>query len=242
MQEDFKENIYQKYYSYHTKHLYGTVTLASIKKQFKSWKYYFSEYLPENKNIKILDAGCGYGGFTHWLNESGFNNTTGLDISKELIEIGHSLNIKNIVEENIFNYLENNYDTYDIIFCRDVLEHLKKEEVFNIFQLFKNALKENGKLVIQVPNGFSKNFGKIFYSDFTHETIFSEATLNQISFETGFKNLTVKEVTPVPKSLISSVRYVFWQLLKLKYKFIQLIETGSSDGLYSQNIIARITK
>lgn len=242
MPEDFKKNIYDNYYSFHTRQLYGSVTMASIKKQYSALKYYYAEFLPENKSANILDAGCGYGGFTYWLHESGFNNSTGIDISKELIEIGHSLGVKNIAEENIFDHLNNNPDTYEIIFCRDVLEHLKKEEVFNIFKLFKNALKEKGILVIQVPNGFSQNYGKIFYSDITHETLFSEAILNQITLGTEFKKLTIKEVTPVPNSLLSSVRYIFWQLLKLKYRFIQLIETGSSKGYYSQNIIACMGK
>lgn len=239
---DYKETIYENYHSLHTKHLYGTVTIDAIKKQFSAWKYYFSEFLPNDKDVKILDAGCGNGGFVFWLIELGYSKSSGVDVSKEMIDIGKALNIKNISRADIFEHLTNNPNTYDLIFCRDVLEHLKKEEVFTIFHLFKNALKENGSFVIQVPNGFNANYGKIFYSDFTHETIFSEAILNQLSTSTGFKNISLKEITPVPKSIISTIRYLLWFLVKLKYKFIQLIETGSSSGFYSQNIIACLKK
>lgn len=67
MKRDHKNKIYDKYHSIHTKKLYGEISIEKIQKQFKFWKYYFSEFLPADKNVKILDAGCGNGGFVYWL-------------------------------------------------------------------------------------------------------------------------------------------------------------------------------
>jgi len=242
MQNNFKDIIYNNYYSYHTKELYGVVTINSIKEQFSAWEYYFSEFLPKDKSSKILDAGCGNGGFIYWINELGYSNANGIDISKEMIDLGKSLKINNISQTDIYEHLQNNKYNFDVIFCRDVLEHLAKPEVFEMFKLFNDSLKVGGKIIVQVPNGFSPNYSKIFYSDFTHETLFSEAVLNQIIQSTGFKSLYVKEVTPVPNGIKSSVRFLLWISIKQWFKLIQLIETGSSKGFYSQNIIACITK
>jgi trans-aconitate methyltransferase len=172
----------------------------------------------------------------------GYSKVSGIDLSKEMIGLGKSLNINNIFQADIFEHLQNNKNSFDVIFCRDVLEHLTKPEVFEIFKLFFYSLKPAGKLIVQVPNGYSPNYSKIFYSDFTHETLFSEAILSQITLSNGFKSLSVKEITPVPKGIKSGVRFVLWVLLRQWYKFIHLIETGNSKGFYSQNIIACITK
>lgn len=242
MKYSYKNIIYEKYYSFHSKKLYGDISLDTISKQFKFWQYYFSEFLPINKNIKILDAGCGTGGFIYWLTKMGCENSIGIDISKELIDLGNSLNIKNIKHVDIIEHLKINKNTYDIIFCRDVLEHFTKNEIIEVFSLFNSALKDNGKIIIQVPNGYSPNYGRIFYSDFTHETLFSETLLIQIANATGFKFVRVKEVNPVPHGFVSSIRFILWKLLRMKFQFYQLIENGYTQGLFSQNIIAEIKK
>lgn len=242
MKQDYKDIIYKKYFSFHTRKLYGDIKLDNIKNQFKFWKYYFFEYLPDEKNVKILDAGCGNGGFVYWLIEQGYPNSYGIDISDEMIEIGKSLNIKNLIKADLFDHLNETKNYYELIFCRDVLEHLNKKEIVDIFNLFYDSLKTNGKLIIQVPNGYSPNYGKIFFSDFTHETIFSESVLHQLALSTGFESVKVKEVNPVPHGFISTIRLILWKILKIKYQLYQLIESGYSKGFFSQNIIAEIRK
>lgn len=242
MKQNYKNIIYENYHSFHTKKLYGDVSIDTIKKQAQFWKYYFKEYLPKDNKANILDAGCGNGGFVCWLMEIGYINTTGIDLSKEMIELGKSLNIKNIEQADIFEHLKINKESYDIIFCRDVLEHFTKNEIIEIFSLFNASLKPNGKIIIQVPNGYSPNYGKIFYSDFTHETLFSESLLNQVAYATGFTVVNVKEVKPVPHGFISIVRSILWKLLRMKFQYYQLIENGYSKGFFSQNIIAEIRK
>ncbi len=242
MNEDYKKAIYNNYYAYHTKELYGKVTLDSIKKQFPALKYYFSEFLPKDITASIIDAGCGNGNLVFWLTELGYSNVIGIDHSKEMIELGKSLNIKNIFQADLFEYLQNKKNMYDVIFCRDVLEHFNKQQVFEIFILFYDSLKPGGKIVMQLPNGYSPNHSKIYYNDFTHETLFSETSLKQLSRATGYKSIYVKEITPIPNGIKSGLRYILWILLKQWNKFIQLVETGNAKGFFSQNIIACISK
>lgn len=156
MSHNYKKIIYDKYYSVHTKNLYGNFSNESVKKQYKFWNYYFSEYLPKDFTIQILDAGCGNGGFVSWLIDCGYKNSKGVDISKEMIDLGKSLNIDNLYQEDLFEYLRKNKNVFDIIFCRDVLEHFKKNEIIEIFSLFYDSLKSSGKIIIQVQMGLAK--------------------------------------------------------------------------------------
>jgi 2-polyprenyl-3-methyl-5-hydroxy-6-metoxy-1,4-benzoquinol methylase len=64
---DYREKIYSKYRSSHIKNLIGDVDLSFFKKQFPVWNKYYGEFLPKDKNVKILDIACGDGGIVYWL-------------------------------------------------------------------------------------------------------------------------------------------------------------------------------
>jgi len=64
-----RDKFYAKYVSTHTLPLYGEVGLIEIKKQFPAWQKYFGRFLPQDKNAKIIDLGCGNGGFVYWLQQ-----------------------------------------------------------------------------------------------------------------------------------------------------------------------------
>lgn len=56
---------------------------------------------PADHNIKIMDAGCGTGLLARVLDEAGYNNIDGFDISPEMVEIARKLDIYNSLEGNI---------------------------------------------------------------------------------------------------------------------------------------------
>ncbi len=245
----YRDKLYSKYVSTQTSRLYGKQNFDSIKKQFPAWQSYFGKFLPQNKNVKILDIGCGNGGFVYWLQRLGYQNAEGIDISKEQIEVAQKLGIKNIRQEDIKKFL--NFGTsdvlgtsevqsikYDIIFCRDVLEHFNKEEILDILEKIYKILNNNGVLVIQAPNAESSFSGKIRYGDFTHEISFTETSIRQILLATGFREITIYSQPPVIHGLKSLIRYLLWRLIELKLRFYLLVETGSSQGIFTQNLIA----
>ena len=43
-------------------------------------------FLPENLNDKILDIGCGCGHFLYYLNNKGYTNFSGIDISAQQVK------------------------------------------------------------------------------------------------------------------------------------------------------------
>ena len=240
--KDFKQKIYSSYYTSHTKQLYGETSIEKIKRQFPVYEYYFGKHLPINKNASVIDLGCGSGEFVHWLQNKGYKNTSGIDVSKELIEIGKGLGIQNVLCDDIFNYLEINNSKFDVMILRDVLEHFDKDEAYELVTLLYNNLSDKGIIILQVPNGQSPFVGKIFFGDFTHHSAFTESSISQLLTSVGFKQIKVFEVTPVPKNFKGLIRLWLWKCVRIYFQFLQGIATGYSEGFFSPNLIAVITK
>ncbi|MBV8116133.1 MAG: class I SAM-dependent methyltransferase [Silvibacterium sp.] len=52
-----------------------------------------SRYLPQNREARILDLGCGHGAFLYFLLRAGYTRIVGVDTSPERIELAHRLGI-----------------------------------------------------------------------------------------------------------------------------------------------------
>jgi len=236
---NYKDKFYSKYVSVHTSRLYGEIFLGDIKRQFPVWQKYFGRFLPEDKKAKIIDLGCGNGGFIYWLQQIGYQNAEGIDISAEQIEAGQKLGIKNIrqadIKEFLITQLPNNYD---VIFMRDILEHFNKEEVIDILDFIYASLKQNGRFICQTVNAENLLWGRLRHGDFTHELAFTEDSIRQILRLIGFQNISVYAQRPVIHGLKSLIRAVLWKYIELEIKFYLLIETGSAKGIFTQNLIA----
>lgn len=238
----FKEVIYNNYVRNHTRPLYGTETLDGIRKHFPVWDYYYGRHLPANKDAQILDIGCGKGSFVYYLHQQGYRRAFGIDLSEEQVEYGRSLGISNILSADVHHFLSDKKDAYDCITAFDVLEHFTRQEVFDLLTAISQALKPGGCFIMQSPNGEGLFYTSIFYGDFTHEIAFTESSLRQICLNTGFSKVTCYPTGPVPKGMLSTIRWLLWQVIVLKMRFYKLVETGSGKGIFTQNLIAKSTK
>lgn len=90
----YKNKFYSQYVSVHTRPLYGEQSLDDIKKQFPAWQAYFGKFLSEDRNARIIDLGCGNGGFVYWLQKNGYQNVEGIDISEEQVEVAKKIRHK----------------------------------------------------------------------------------------------------------------------------------------------------
>ena len=84
---NYREKLYSQYVSTHTAKLYGYTTIGDIEKQFPAWRRYFQRFLPNDNSARILDIGCGCGGFVHFLHKAGYALAEGVDVSKEQVEL-----------------------------------------------------------------------------------------------------------------------------------------------------------
>ncbi len=231
------EDLYTNYVSTHTSVLYGETSKSAIEKQFPIWNAYFGNLLPYNKNAKILDIGCGDGGFILWLRSLGYTDVRGIDISLEQVNLAKTNGIEGVMAGDFFKTLPNQKDSFDFIIARDVLEHIAKDRVVDALSLIRESLRSGGNFIAQTVNAENLLWGRLRYGDFTHELAFTKNSLQQVLYISGFTKVKAYAQRPVIHGLKSLIRYVFWMLFELFLHMYLIIETGSWDAIFTQNIV-----
>jgi 2-polyprenyl-3-methyl-5-hydroxy-6-metoxy-1,4-benzoquinol methylase len=104
------------------------------------------------KGGTVLDVGCGNGIITKSMGKAGFK-MNGIDISEKAIEKAKSSNdLPNVSFEVVSaEELAVNRFQYDAVICSEVLEHLNEPQ--SLLKVLHQSLKENGVLLVTVPNG-----------------------------------------------------------------------------------------
>lgn len=103
--------------------------------------------LDNNSSLKILDTGSCTGYNLHLLNKYG--KAYGVDIEKKAIEYCKKRGFKRMVLLKNGMQLPFKSNSFDIITCLDVLEHIEKDEEY--LKELNRVLKPKGKLIIFVP-------------------------------------------------------------------------------------------
>ncbi len=100
------------------------------------------------KNSKILDVGCSIGTTIKFLNEKGYNNVYGIDISKKAVAACRRDGLKNVfvMDAAKMRFSSNNFD---MIIASDVVEHVEDED--KIAREFNRVLSPGGALLVFVP-------------------------------------------------------------------------------------------
>lgn len=238
----YKDKFYKKYASTHTESLYGKISKKDIESNFKIWQSYFSKFLPPNKEVRILDLGCGNGGFVYWLEKVGYKNVEGVDVSEEQINAARKLGTNKVVQGEAGEFLKDKEEFYDIIFARDFLEHLSKNELLGIGEAIHKSLKKDGVFVAQTVNAENLLWGRLRHGDFTHDLAFTKESISQFLKVVGFSEVRVYPQRPVVHGLKSFIRYILWRLIEIWSMFYLLVETGSPRGIFTQNIIVKALK
>ena len=97
-----------------------------------------------DKNIEILDIGCGSGEIMEELNNYG-SKTYGIDFSKEAIQICEKkLNAK---QGDLDTGIEFDDNKFDLVWAGDVLEHVF--DPMYLLREIRRVLKKNGYLFFQ---------------------------------------------------------------------------------------------
>lgn len=154
--------------------------------------YYKAEILPNlppDKGSNILDVGSGFGHLLRFILDSGYCSVGGVELDPQLYEvskqyIGHRT--KFLVHDDARSFLSNNKKTFDAIMALDVIEHFTLEEAMELAQLVCQALKPGGFALFRTPN--MANVLGIYsrYLDLTHQTGFTEYSLQQLLLQSGF--------------------------------------------------------
>lgn len=211
-----------------------------IYRQFQGW---WGDVLPKNKHLPILDVGCGYGGFLAFLQTQGYTDLSGVDSSPQQVEIAQLLGLKNVIVGDVFEALHRHQNYYTCISAFNVLEHLDKEMILPFLRAAKSALRDDGCLLLELPNSNSLFGARTRYWDFTHELSFTPTSLIQILHVVGFTNIQLRERCPVVHGVKSYIRFVIWQLIRQGLSFYLMVEQGSSGHkIFSQDMHAIVYK
>jgi len=106
----------------------------------------------KRKEIRILDVGCGNGIISIALGSLGFE-VLGIDIDPASIQKANELNkFPNVsfmvmdVEDEMLN------DSFDVVICSEVLEHLHHPE--KIIRDIHDSMKPDSLFIVTTPNGY----------------------------------------------------------------------------------------
>ena len=116
---------------------------------------FLEKFIPDLKNKKILDLGCGMGGFLVAMQQKGYN-IQGIDPNPDYCEITRLRAERYNLEANIINgygekmpFAEN---SFDFIYCNDVLEHC--EDPLEVLKESRRVLKPSDQMYVTVINRF----------------------------------------------------------------------------------------
>ena len=232
-----EKNILDNYFNSYFKDV-NDLSEKGFDKSVKSYGWIYGDFLPKDKNIRILDLGCGIGHFLYFLEKKGYKNYYGVDGSKDQIKFCKEKITKKVEVSDAFTFLESKKDKFDLIVANDFLEHIQKQRLFNILGLIKDSLQPGGTLLVSVPN-MSNPFSLMNrYKDITHEIGFTESSLAEALRMSGFKDVKIKGASyPVVsfKTAVGKVAVIFiYNTLKLLFR----IQGHSAPKFLDKNIMA----
>ena len=234
----FKDRFYRNYTSTHITGRKGEATLERFQREFATWDKHFGSLLSSDRASRILDVGCGRGGLVYWLQQRGYRNASGIDLSAEQVDTARRLGIPNVQQADVAEYLAGRRDYYDALILRDVLEHFTRDEIVEVLETSRSAIRPGGLLIVQVPNAESPFFGRIRYGDFTHELAFSSSSLTQLFNVLGFEDPRVYPTDPAIAGVRSLVRSLLWAGVKAFYRLLLFAELGRGRWIFTQGLIA----
>jgi len=191
---DPSKEIFDNYLSHYQK------TGGRVFKPLQEIKQFHLERLPRwidqvDKQARILDAGCATGYLLSLLYESGYRNLVGVDLSAQLLREAR-LHLPETVRlhcSDIGEFLARfPDDSFDLILCHHVLEHVPRERTLALLREFHRCLCIGGRLSLKVPNAGSLINGEECYLDFTHIVHFNEMSLVQVLVQAGFTPERIK--------------------------------------------------
>ncbi len=195
----------------------------------------------KNKQIKILDAGCGTGGLMSFLLKNGYQNIQGFDYSVDAVSFckERNLAVQQIDITDFETIFEDN--SFDVIVNDDVVYQFENSIITIIFSTFQRKLATNGILIT------NNNAFNVFYG--THDIAvggkqrFSLSDFENILDGTSLKIVYHSYWSWMLSPLILAVRLL--QQLQLKLNLFDLKNIKSDVSIPSDfinNFLYRIVK
>lgn len=208
------------------------------------FKKFISKHLPENKSSSIIEVGCGFGRYLKALSIMGYNQVSGIDISQEQIQFARTrLGLSNVEVADALVYFQDKHSQFDVILAFDFLEHLNVNQSIEMLKILKSSLKENGVIILQVPNALAP-LSPIRYADLTHHRAYTVNSMQQSLLLAGFTQFHFFALPPFIHGIKSAIRNFLWSFfVSPLISLLLLIESGERlGGIYTPNLLAVVRK
>ena len=203
-----KNKMYESYFADHYSFLDDKQGSSEALMNSTHGKQYV-DFLGNDTKISILDLGSGTGSLVSGLQNYGFENVTGVDISSDNVQFATENGLE-ILESDINVFLSKSFEegrSYDVIFLLDVLEHLDNSEIYETLENVHRCLKPGGKFFVKTINAESMVGGLGRYMDITHERSFTSHSLRQLLKVFHFENIKIiNQIINKPNSLKTTLR------------------------------------
>lgn len=242
---DFRDTLYEKYFQTQNGRRHNSANLEQkIKDNWLQLEGEILPLLPQNKDQRILDLGCGYGELLMLLNEKGYKNTEGIDISPQQIQMAKELGVQNVQVADAFAYLDSQKNTFDVITGIDIIEHFSKDELVKLLGLIKSALKPNGTAIFRTPNMDAPFTSTYAFGDYTHQSFLNLSSAEQLFNAVGFSRVEVlPSYIKVKGALKETMRKLAWKWITFQAKLTLFASGKSTQGvLFTPNLIIKVQK
>lgn len=184
----------------------------------------------------VCEIGCGTGVMIVLpLVQKGFR-AVGVDRDETSIQFGKDLFKKEGLARSLFTEKEFSQisEKFDVVIVSEVLEHLTDQEYPDFFRLIKSKVKNTGKLIVTVPNGYG--WYELEYYLYCKKKIGKFLERMKITYRIDhLKNLLFRRtdwVNTVPSTLCTTPhvqRFTYRSIQKLlqRYQFEISAATGS---------------
>lgn len=146
-------------------------------------------------HARVLEIGCGRGGNAPWLREHGADRLVGIEIDAPAANAARGM-FDVVLAEDVETALDKLDESFDLVVCADVLEHLV--DPWGTLRRLRSVTAPGGTLIMSIPNirfyralwkiGFGEGFRYqpegIF--DVTHLRFFTRSTIKAMVQDEGW--------------------------------------------------------
>ena len=244
LKSDYRQRLYDRWIS--LKNCGGAVAFSE--KDYQKWANYVKAktngWLPGDRRTPILDMGCGPGFLLYALDQFGYTDLTGVDLSLEQVTVARQwCSHAKIIQGDAREVLAQNPGRFGLIAGFDFIEHFRKEEILPLLTLVAQGLMKGGRVILQTPNAESPWAGSVTYGDFSHEWFFTPPSLAQVLGHAGLQGFEARPGGPLIHGFKGLTRALIWQAINLTTALVNLAETGRrGSGIYTRVFLATAIK
>ena len=233
---NFKQRIYESYRTTTDRNPYR-MTAVPRGNEYAQYEARWARFLPTDKQAPILDVACGDGMFLLYLQNKGYTNLHGVDISLEQVQAAHRAGLDLVQQGDALFTLRQQPANYAAISTLSFLEHLSRDDLFVHLDAIRAALRPGGLFFGLVPNAKGPFGSHVRYADITHDLSFTPESILQVAAVIDMEPVYIGECGPVPHGLVSSLRWAIWQGVRGLYWLMRVAQAADYRyRVYSQDL------